>query len=151
KAVVMNVVSLGATFGVMSAVFEHGFLAGQLGMIKVAGLNPFVVVIVFAFAFGLSMDYEVFLLGRIKEYVDRGLETDHAVRPGRPRDHGARGRPCHVDRSISSQSAGGSWYGPRNITAHSSAQRRCPMALESMRPGSGMRRRSAVRYAQSRQ
>ncbi len=82
KAVVMNVVSLGATFGVMSAVFEHGFLASQLGMIKVAGLNPFVVVIVFAFAFGLSMDYEVFLLGRIKEYVDRGLETDHAVRRG---------------------------------------------------------------------
>ncbi|OLB77981.1 MAG: hypothetical protein AUI14_14650 [Actinobacteria bacterium 13_2_20CM_2_71_6] len=82
KAIVMNVISLGATFGVMSAVFEHGFLAGQLGMITVAGLNPFVVVIVFAFAFGLSMDYEVFLLGRIKEYVDRGLETDHAVRRG---------------------------------------------------------------------
>jgi RND superfamily putative drug exporter len=82
KAVIMNVVSLGATFGVMSAVFEHGFLAGQLGMITVDGLNPFLVVIVFAFAFGLSMDYEVFLLGRIKEYVDRGLETDHAVRRG---------------------------------------------------------------------
>jgi RND superfamily putative drug exporter len=82
KAILMNVVSLGATFGVMSAVFEHGFLARPLGMITVAGLNPFVVVIVFAFAFGLSMDYEVFLLGRIKEYVDRGLETDHAVRRG---------------------------------------------------------------------
>ncbi|OLB66093.1 MAG: hypothetical protein AUI10_03840 [Actinobacteria bacterium 13_2_20CM_2_72_6] len=82
KAILMNVVSLGATFGVMSAVFEHGFLAGPLDMITVAGLNPFVVVIVFAFAFGLSMDYEVFLLGRIKEYVDRGLETDHAVRRG---------------------------------------------------------------------
>src|SRR2546430_8659419 len=66
----------------MSAVFEHGFLAGPLDMITVAGLNPFVVVIVFAFAFGLSMDYEVFLLGRIKEYVDRGVETDHAVRRG---------------------------------------------------------------------
>src|SRR5437763_11413007 len=82
KAVVMNAISLGATFGVMSAVFEHGFLAKQLGLITVAGLNPFVVVIVFAFAFGLSMDYEVFLLSRIKEYVDRGLETDHAVRRG---------------------------------------------------------------------
>ena len=82
KAVVMNAISLGATFGVMSAVFGHGFLARQLGLITVAGLNPFVVVIVFAFAFGLSMDYEVFLLNRIKEYVDRGLETDHAVRRG---------------------------------------------------------------------
>jgi RND superfamily putative drug exporter len=78
----MNIVSLGATFGVMSAVFEHGVLAKQLGMITVAGLNPFVTVIIFAFAFGLSMDYEVFLLARIKEYVDRGLETDHAVRRG---------------------------------------------------------------------
>ncbi|OLE24373.1 MAG: hypothetical protein AUG44_19425 [Actinobacteria bacterium 13_1_20CM_3_71_11] len=82
KAVAMNVVSLGATFGVMSAVFEHGFLAGPLGMITVAGLNPFVTVIIFAFAFGLSMDYEVFLLARIKEYADRGLSTDHAVRRG---------------------------------------------------------------------
>jgi RND superfamily putative drug exporter len=82
KAILMNVVSLGATFGVMSAVFEHGFLAGPLGMITIAGLNPFVTVIIFAFAFGLSMDYEVFLLARIKEYVDRGLSTDHAVRRG---------------------------------------------------------------------
>ncbi len=82
KAIVMNVVSLGATFGVMSAVFEHGFLATQLGVIRVAGLNPFVTVIIFAFGFGLSMDYEVFLLARIKEYVDRGLSTDHAVRRG---------------------------------------------------------------------
>jgi putative drug exporter of the RND superfamily len=82
KAVVMNIVSLGATFGVMSAVFEHGFLAGPLGFITVAGLNPFVTVIIFAFAFGLSMDYEVFLLARIKEYADRGLSTDHAVRRG---------------------------------------------------------------------
>jgi RND superfamily putative drug exporter len=48
----------------------------------VGGLDPFIVVIVFAFAFGLSMDYEVFLLGRIKEYVDRGWDTDTAVRRG---------------------------------------------------------------------
>jgi RND superfamily putative drug exporter len=82
KAIAMNIVSLGATFGVMSAVFEHGFLARQLGLTTVAGLNPFVTVIVFAFAFGLSMDYEVFLLARIKEYIDRGLSTDHAVRRG---------------------------------------------------------------------
>jgi len=41
-----------------------------------------VVVVVFAFAFGLSMDYEVFLLGRIKEYVDAGVPTEAAVRRG---------------------------------------------------------------------
>ena len=49
------------------------------------------------------------------------------------------------ERSTSSQPHGGDWYGPRRITAHSRAQRRCPMALESMSPGSRIRRRSASR------
>ncbi|GAA0896903.1 MMPL family transporter [Virgisporangium ochraceum] len=82
KAIVANVVSLGATFGVLVAVFEHGWGAGLLNTLTVGGLSPFIVVIVFAFAFGLSMDYEVFLLGRIKEYVDRGMDSDTAVRRG---------------------------------------------------------------------
>jgi RND superfamily putative drug exporter len=82
KAVLANVVSLGATFGVMYAVFEHGVLAGPLHTLTVGGLDPFVLVIVFAFAFALSMDYEVFLLGRVKEYVERGWDTDTAVRRG---------------------------------------------------------------------
>jgi RND superfamily putative drug exporter len=82
KAVIANVVSLGASFGVMVAVFERGWLSGPLHTLTVGGLDPFVVVIVFAFAFGLSMDYEVFLLGRIKEYVDHGWDTDTAVRRG---------------------------------------------------------------------
>ncbi|WP_432991093.1 MMPL family transporter [Dactylosporangium sp. CA-233914] len=82
KAVLANVVSLGATFGVMVAVFEHGWGSGVLHTLTAGGLDPFVVVIVFAFALGLSMDYEVFLLGRIKEYVERGDDTDTAVRRG---------------------------------------------------------------------
>jgi RND superfamily putative drug exporter len=82
KAVLANVVSLGATFGVMNAVFERGWLSGPLHTLTVGGLDPFVIVIVFGFAFGLSMDYEVFLLGRIKEYVERGWDTDTAVRRG---------------------------------------------------------------------
>ncbi|RDG38194.1 MMPL family transporter [Streptomyces corynorhini] len=81
-AVAMNTLSLGATFGLMSLVFQHGFLAGPLQLLTVDGFSPFTVVCVFAFAFGLSMDYEVFLLGRIKEYVAEGLETDVAVRRG---------------------------------------------------------------------
>lgn len=82
KAVLANVVSLGATFGVMVAVFEHGYGAGLLNMLVVDGLDPFIIVIVVAFAFGLSMDYEVFLLGRIKEYVNAGHDSDTAVRRG---------------------------------------------------------------------
>ena len=82
KAALMNVVSIGATFGVLDAVFEHGFAAGLLHTTTVSGISPFVIVTVFAFAFGLSMDYEVFLLARIKEQVDRGVPTDVAVRRG---------------------------------------------------------------------
>jgi len=82
KAVLANVVSLGATFGVLVAVFEQGHGASVLRTLTVGGFDPFVIVIVFAFAFGLSMDYEVFLLGRIKEYTDRGMDTDTAVRRG---------------------------------------------------------------------
>jgi RND superfamily putative drug exporter len=82
KAVVMNVVSLGASFGVLNAVFEHGFGSGLLHTTTVTGITPFVLVIVFAFAFGLSMDYEVFLLARIKENVDHGVPNDEAVRRG---------------------------------------------------------------------
>jgi RND superfamily putative drug exporter len=82
KAMVANLVSLGATFGVLTAVFRFGFGADLLDTLTVGSLNPFVVVVIFAFAFGLSMDYEVFLLGRIKEYVDAGESTDVAVRRG---------------------------------------------------------------------
>jgi RND superfamily putative drug exporter len=82
KAIGMNVLSLGATFGVMNLVFQRGFLADTLHVQTVTGMNPFTIVSVFAFAFGLSMDYEVFLLARIKEYTDQGLATDVAVRRG---------------------------------------------------------------------
>jgi RND superfamily putative drug exporter len=82
KAILANVASLGATFGLLTAVFGHGFASGLLQTLTVGALNPFVLVVVFAFAFGLSMDYEIFLLGRIKEYVDEGVDTDTAVRRG---------------------------------------------------------------------
>jgi RND superfamily putative drug exporter len=82
KAVLMNMFSLGATFGVMYAVFVKGFLADALHVHQVQGLSPFTIVSVLAFAFGLSMDYEVFLLARIKEYVDAGESTALAVRHG---------------------------------------------------------------------
>ena len=188
--------------------------------------------IVFAFAFGLSMDYEVFLLGRIKEYVDAGVPTDTAVRrglqhtgrvitsaallmvivfgcfaaarignieqiglgltvavlidatvvrcllvpatmtllgrwnwwapawlrraapsdraramptaPDGGRTHRGRRLGGYIERLTSSQSHGGSWYGPRNTTAHSSAQRRWPIVFESISPGSRTRRRSRL-------
>ena len=80
KAIVMNTLSLGAAAGVMNLVFQHGVGAGFLHTLTTGSLDPFVVVGVLAFAFGLSMDYEVFLLSRVKEYVDAGEPTDVAVR-----------------------------------------------------------------------
>jgi RND superfamily putative drug exporter len=82
KAILANLVSLGATLGVMTAVFVWGWGSGPLDTLTVGGLNPFIVVVIFAFAFGLSMDYEVFLLGRVREYVEAGMDTDAAVRRG---------------------------------------------------------------------
>jgi RND superfamily putative drug exporter len=82
KAIAMAIVSLGATFGVLVGVFQHGWFSGLLDTHTIGGLSPFVLALVFAFAFGLSMDYEVFLLSRVKEYVDSGQQTDAAVRRG---------------------------------------------------------------------
>jgi RND superfamily putative drug exporter len=82
KAILMALVSLGATFGVLVGLFQHGWLSGPLDTQPIGGLSPFVLGIVFAFALGLSMDYEVFLLSRVKEYVDAGHDTNAAVRLG---------------------------------------------------------------------
>lgn len=82
KAIAVSALSLAATFGVLTAVFQDGWLASPLGMLTVGGLSPYMIVIVFAFAFGLSMDYEVFLLARIKEYYDAGESPDASVRHG---------------------------------------------------------------------
>jgi RND superfamily putative drug exporter len=82
KAIVMNVLSLGATFGVLVWVFQDGNLSGLLGFDSTGALHVVVPVIVFIFAFGLSMDYEVFLLSRIKEMHDAGYDNDDAVAIG---------------------------------------------------------------------
>ena len=82
KALVMNTLSLGATFGVLVLVFQEGYGSGLLGFEPTGGLETWVPVIVFAFAFGLSMDYEVFLLSRVKELYDSGLSNDKAVEIG---------------------------------------------------------------------
>jgi RND superfamily putative drug exporter len=82
KALVMNTLSLGATFGVLVWVFQDGHLSGLLDFTPTGALETWVPVIVFAFAFGLSMDYEVFLLSRVKELYDSGMSNDEAVAVG---------------------------------------------------------------------
>ncbi len=82
KALVMIVLSLGASFGAMVWIFQDGRLETQLDYTSVGGIEAVIPLLVFAFAFGLSMDYEVFLLSRIKEFHDAGLDNDAAVSAG---------------------------------------------------------------------
>src|SRR5262249_16326615 len=82
KALVMNVLSLGATFGALVWIFQDGHLASLLGFTAFGAIEAWAPVIIFTFAFGLSMDYEVFLLSRIKEAHDQGHTTNDAVPHG---------------------------------------------------------------------
>jgi RND superfamily putative drug exporter len=82
KAIVMNVLSLGASFGALVWVFQDGHLSGLLGFDAPGMIDITVPVLIFVFAFGLSMDYEVFLLSRIKEAWDQTGDNDRAVALG---------------------------------------------------------------------
>ena len=79
KALLTNALSIAATLGITTWVFQEGHGSGLLGFDSPGGLESYVVAIVVAFGFGLAMDYEVFLLSRIKEFYDKGMSNDEAV------------------------------------------------------------------------
>jgi putative drug exporter of the RND superfamily len=81
KAVVMNLLSIGAAYGVVVAVFQWGW-GGALLDIEGAPIEPFVPMMLFAIVFGLSMDYEVFLLSRVREEWDRTGDSRLSVADG---------------------------------------------------------------------
>ncbi|NDR54084.1 MMPL family transporter [Actinomyces sp. 565] len=82
KALVINLLSLAASLGVLAWVFQEGHLTDVLGFTPIGGVEAYVVVTTIGVGFGLAMDYEVFLLGRIKEYWDAGADSDTAVAKG---------------------------------------------------------------------
>ncbi|MGQ0805558.1 MAG: MMPL family transporter, partial [Actinomycetota bacterium] len=82
KALVINVLSLSATFGAMVWIFQDGHLAGFLDFTPTGTLSASIPILVFCMAFGLSMDYEVFLLSRIKEEHDRTGDNTASVALG---------------------------------------------------------------------
>jgi putative drug exporter of the RND superfamily len=82
KALVMNTLSLGASFGALVWVFQDGHLGGLVGTEALGSLSITTPVLMFGIAFGLSMDYEVFLLGRIAEAWRRTGDTTRAVAAG---------------------------------------------------------------------
>jgi putative drug exporter of the RND superfamily len=81
KALVLNLLSLTGVFGAMVWIFQDGHGSGLLGFTP-GVVNTSMPVLLFCIAFGLSMDYEVFLLSRIKEFHDRGATNDEAVVSG---------------------------------------------------------------------
>ena len=82
KALALNLLSLTATFGALVWVFQDGNLSDLLGFTASGRLDVFTPILMFCIAFGLSMDYEVFLLARIKEEWDLTGDNDHAIRAG---------------------------------------------------------------------
>lgn len=81
-SIVLNLLSVGAAYGVMVAVFQHGWGDGLVGTKGAGALESWIPLFVFVVLFGLSMDYHVFVVSRIREAYDRGLDTTRAVREG---------------------------------------------------------------------
>lgn len=82
KSLLMNVLTLGAVFGILVLVFEDGHLSGLLAFESAGGLDQSTPILILAITFGLSTDYAVFLLSRIKEARDSGLPNREAVAAG---------------------------------------------------------------------
>jgi RND superfamily putative drug exporter len=82
KAIVLNLLSVAAAYGVLVLVFQHGVGKGLLGFGSTAGIAPVVPMLLFVILFGLSMDYHVFIVSRIRETFDRGASMDDAIAHG---------------------------------------------------------------------
>jgi uncharacterized membrane protein YdfJ with MMPL/SSD domain len=82
KAIALNLLSVGASYGVMVLVFQHGYGESLLGFESSGAITPWLPLFMFVILFGLSMDYHVFILSRIREAFDQGASSDDAVRYG---------------------------------------------------------------------
>jgi uncharacterized membrane protein YdfJ with MMPL/SSD domain len=82
KAIVLNLLSVGAAYGILVYVFQYGHFEGLLNFESVGGITSWLPLFLFVILFGLSMDYHVFIISRIREAVDSGMSTDRAVAHG---------------------------------------------------------------------
>jgi uncharacterized membrane protein YdfJ with MMPL/SSD domain len=82
KAILLNLLSVAAAFGVLVLVFQHEWAQGILGFDYSGGVMAWLPVFLFVILFGLSMDYHVFILSRIREAYDRGMKTEDAIAYG---------------------------------------------------------------------
>src|SRR4051794_10811151 len=82
KAIVLNLLSVGAAYGVLVLVFQQGHGESLLGFTSIGGVTNWLPLFLFVVLFGLSMDYHVFILSRVRELYDRGMSTDEAIKQG---------------------------------------------------------------------
>jgi uncharacterized membrane protein YdfJ with MMPL/SSD domain len=82
KAIVLNLLSVAAAYGVLVFVFQDGHGKGLLGFDATGSITSWLPLFMFVVLFGLSMDYHVFILSRIREAVDRGMSTENAITYG---------------------------------------------------------------------
>jgi RND superfamily putative drug exporter len=82
KAIVLNMLSVGAAYGVLVLVFQKGWFESLLGFKSTGAVESWIPVFLFVVLFGLSMDYQVFIVSRIREAFDRGMKTEDAVEHG---------------------------------------------------------------------
>ena len=82
KAIALNLLSVGAAYGVLVMVFQHGWGESLLGFKSTGAITSWLPLFLFVVLFGLSMDYHVFILTRIREAFDRGMSTEDAVSHG---------------------------------------------------------------------
>ena len=82
KAIALNLLSVGAAYGVLVLVFQEGVGQGLLGFDYTGGITAWLPLFLFVVLFGLSMDYHVFILSRVREAFDSGMSTEDAVATG---------------------------------------------------------------------
>jgi RND superfamily putative drug exporter len=82
KAILLNLLSVGAAYGILVLIFQNGNLEGLLGFNSNGGVTSWLPLFLFVLLFGLSMDYHIFILSRVRELVDSGKSTPEAVRLG---------------------------------------------------------------------
>jgi RND superfamily putative drug exporter len=82
KAIILNLLSVGAAYGVLVLIFQQGHLQSLLGFTSIGGVTAWLPMFLFVILFGLSMDYHVFILSRIREGHDNGMKTEDAVAHG---------------------------------------------------------------------
>ncbi len=82
KAIVLNLLSVGAAYGVLVLVFQHRWAEGVLGFQSNGTIISWLPLFLFVILFGLSMDYHVFILSRVREGIDHGMSNDAAIRHG---------------------------------------------------------------------